>query len=57
MSLALVRETPPPILVSIANPTVYHKALHSGSDSNREFGMHIFPNFVLHQLATTEGVS
>jgi hypothetical protein len=35
------------ILVSIANPVVYHKVLHSGSDSNREFGLHVFPKSVL----------
>jgi len=35
------------ILVSTANPTVYYKVLHSGSDSNREFGMHVFPKSVL----------
>ena len=45
------------ILVSIANPTTYHKALHSGSDSNREFGLHVFPKSVLQQLATAEGVT
>jgi hypothetical protein len=41
------------ILVSIANPTVYHKVLHSGSDSNREFSLHVFPKYVLQQLTTT----
>ena len=45
------------ILVSIANPAAYHKVLHSGSDSNREFGLHVFPKSVLQQLATTEGVT
>ena len=40
------------ILVSIANPAVYHKVLHSGSDSNREFGFHVFPKSLLQQLAT-----
>jgi hypothetical protein len=35
------------IIVSIANPRVYHNALHSGSDSTREFGLHIFPKSVL----------
>ncbi len=36
---------------------MYHKVLHSGSDSNREFGLHVFPKSVLQQLATTEGVT
>jgi hypothetical protein len=45
------------ILVSIANPTVYHKVLHSGSDSNREYGLHVFPKSVLQQLATAVGVT
>ena len=31
------------ILVSIANPAVYHKVLHSVSNSNREIGLHVFP--------------
>ncbi len=35
------------ILVSIANSAVYHKVLHSGSDSNTEFGLHVFPKSVL----------
>ncbi len=35
------------ILVSIASPTMYHKVLLSGSDSNREFGLHVFPKSVL----------
>jgi hypothetical protein len=43
------------ILVSIANPRVYHSALHSGSDSTKEFGLHIFPKSVLRLLeAKTE---
>ena len=41
------------ILVSIANPAVYHKVLHSGSDSNKEFGLHVFPKYVLQQVATS----
>ena len=35
------------IIISIANPRVSHSALHSGSDSNREFGLHIFPKSIL----------
>jgi hypothetical protein len=44
------------ILISIANPRVYHTALHSGSDSNKEFGLHIFPKSVLRQLEAAQGV-
>ena len=43
------------ICVSITNPAVYHKVLHSGPDSNRKFGLHVFPKSVLQQLATAEG--
>jgi hypothetical protein len=35
------------IVISIANPRVYHSALHSGSDSNKKFVLHIFPKSVL----------
>jgi len=31
------------IFISIANPRVYHRALHSVSDSNKEFGMPHIP--------------
>jgi hypothetical protein len=31
------------LLLSIANPRVYRSVLHSGSDSTKEFGLHIFP--------------
>jgi hypothetical protein len=40
------------IILSIANPRVYHNALHTGSASNKKFGPHTFPKSVLHQLAT-----
>jgi hypothetical protein len=36
---------------------VYHKVLHSGSDSNREYGLHVFPKSILQQLATAAGVT
>jgi len=35
------------LLLSIANPKVYHSVLHSGSDSSKEFGLHTFPKSVL----------
>ena len=38
--------------MSIENPRVYHNALHSGSDSTIEFGLHIFPKSVLRLLET-----
>ena len=44
------------IIISIANPRVYHSALHSGFDFNKEFGLHIFPKSVLRQLETAPGV-
>ncbi len=33
------------LLLSIASPRVFHNALHTGSISNKEFGLHIFPKF------------
>ena len=41
------------IRVSIANPRVYHSALHSESDSTNEFGLHIFPKSVLRHWKRT----
>jgi hypothetical protein len=38
------------ILVSIANPRVFHNALLMGYDSNKEYGLHTFPKYVLQQL-------
>jgi hypothetical protein len=38
------------ILVSIANPRVFHSALHTGSDTGKEYGLHTFPRSVLRQL-------
>ncbi len=38
------------LLLSIANPIVFHSALHPGSICNKEFGLHAFPESVLHQL-------
>jgi len=37
------------LLLSIANPRVYRSALHSGSDSHKEFGLYTFPKSVLQQ--------
>ena len=44
------------LLLSIANPRVYHNVIHSGSDSTKEFGLHTFPKSVLHQLAAAPGI-
>jgi hypothetical protein len=38
------------LLLSIANTRVYHSALHSGSNSLKEFGLHTFPKSVLQQF-------
>ena len=35
------------LLLSIANPRVYHSALHSGSTSHKEFGLNTFPKSVM----------
>jgi len=35
------------ILLSIANPRVYHSALHSGTEYSKEYGPHTFPKSVL----------
>ena len=40
------------ILLSIANLRVYYGALHTGSDSDKKFGLHTFPKSVLRQLET-----
>jgi hypothetical protein len=44
------------LFLSIANPRVYHSALHSGSDSHKKFGLHTFPKSILRQLATALGI-
>jgi hypothetical protein len=44
------------ILISIANPRVFHSAIHSGSDTHKEFGLHIFPKSVLRLLETAPNV-
>ena len=38
------------IYVSIANSRVFHLALHNGSDTGKEYGLHTFPETVLRQL-------
>jgi len=38
------------ILVSISNPRVFHSALHTGSDTGKDYGMHTFPRAILRQL-------
>ena len=35
---------------------MYHSALHLGSDSSKEFGLHTFPKSVLQQLAAALGI-
>ncbi len=42
------------IYVSLANPRVFYMALHTGSDTGKEFGLHTFPRAVLRQLANNE---
>jgi hypothetical protein len=45
--------TSPPstsLLLSIASPRVLHNALHTVSDSNKEFSINTFPKFFLQQL-------
>ena len=44
------------LLLSIANPRVYHNVLHSGSDSTKEFGPHTFPKSVLQQMDVAPGI-
>ncbi len=44
------------LLLSIANPRVYHTVLHSRSDSHQEFCLRTFPKSVLQQLATAQGI-
>jgi len=38
------------ILISIANPRVFHSALHTGSDTGKEYGLHTFPRSILIKL-------
>ena len=35
------------LLLSIANPRVFHSALHTGSDTGKEYGLHTFPINIL----------
>ena len=44
------------ILVSIANPRVFHSALHTGSDTGKEYGLHTFPRSILIQLEANADV-
>ena len=45
------------ITLSLACPRVFHTALHSGSNSSRDFSLHTFPRFVLSHLETADGAS
>ena len=38
------------LVMSIACPRVFHSALHTGSNSLRDFGLHTFPKRVLEAL-------
>ena len=38
------------IMVSIANPRVFHSAIHTGSDTGKEYGLHTFPRPILIKL-------
>jgi hypothetical protein len=38
------------LTLSLACPRVFHSAIHSGSNSQRDFGLHTFPKSVLAQL-------
>ena len=38
------------ILVSIANPRVFHSAMHTVSDTGKEYGLHTFPGAILRKL-------
>jgi len=40
------------ILFSIANPRMYHVAIHRVPDSNMEFSLHTFPKSILRELET-----
>ena len=44
------------LLLSIASPRVYHSALHSGSDSLKEFGLHTFLKSVRRQLVAAQEI-
>jgi hypothetical protein len=44
------------LLLSIANLRVYHIALHSGSDSLKEFVLHTFLKSILQQLVAALGI-
>jgi len=37
-------------MVSIASPRVFQSALHTGSDTGKEYGLHTFPRAILKQL-------
>ncbi len=45
------------LTLSIAYPRVFHNALHTGSSSARDFGLHTFPKSVLRKLETIKQAS
>jgi len=45
------------IYVSIANPRVFHRALHTGSDAGKEYGLHTFPRTVLRQMGACQSAT
>ena len=45
------------LTLSIACPGVFHIAIHTGSNSSKDLGLHTFPKSVLQQLETTDDSS
>ena len=43
--------------LDVACPRVFHNALHTGSNSSRDFGLHTFPESILQQLETSHYAS
>ena len=41
----------------VAYPKVFHNALHTGSNSYKDFGLHTFPKCVIQQLETAQNAS
>ena len=44
------------ILVSIANPRVFHLAIHTGLGTEKEYSLHTFPRSILRQLASSDTI-
>ena len=41
----------------VACPKAFHNALHTGSNSSRDFGLHTFPKSILQQFVTSKDAS